>query len=278
MPKSRIILLLLGLMTVVGTMIALSMCESLREMMVAIGTTLAGICAAGGIIVALHISAREHKRAMEIHTDAAVRDEKRTKQDRIALATALFSEIHHIASRCVLDGVTWANGQIGGNPRRVRHDALKFRPFQPAVYRAMAGRLMELPPNVAHLVVRFYNAVDAIDRQVSDLRENPEDYESKGGGAVWTPSRNISPNEHLKVTARFHQVLRPALHALTELRPLVQNSDELERSLRDGDSQYLADEKVLAALDLQQTPLLAEALEIRIKWFRHHDNLKGYFY
>jgi hypothetical protein len=137
---------------------------------------------------------------------------------------------------------------------------------------------MELPPNVAHLVVRFYNAVEAADRQVRDLNENPEDHVPKGGGSVWAPSDYTSPNENLKVTARFHQALRPALHALAALRSLLQNSSDLERRLSEGDSQYLADDKVLAALGVSQAPLLCDALEQRIEWFRTHTALKQFYF
>jgi hypothetical protein len=248
-----------------------------REAMVAGGTTLAGLAAAVGIVLAWYASSREHKTAVQLHTDAATREQKREEQNKIALATALFSEIHHLASRCVLDGITWS-AHIDSSRQRLRHDALKFRPFTPAVYRAMADRLMELPPDVAHLVVRFYNSLEAADRQIRDLKENPESLQPRSGGSVYAPPDATSASENLKVTARFHQLLKPALSAMTALRPLVQDSNELERILRAGDSQYLADKNVLSALDVSEPQLLYDALEKRIEWFQNHPKLRPFFY
>lgn len=243
----------------------------LREWLVAGGTIGAAVVAAVGVIVALVVSAREHKTAVALHTDATKREKERIGNARMALATVLFVEIHNRAARCLLDGVTWATKHIDGHSSRRRVDCPKFRPFPPTVYDAVADRLTELPSDAAHDVVRFYNALHAVDRQVSDATENPEAYTDHRTGMIATELTTARENK--LIAARFHQTLLPAIEAVESLRPLVRHSNKIEERLRDADRQYLGSSQVLIALNLEEPPLLRDALRERFKWFQNHEKL-----
>jgi len=79
------------------------------------------------------------------------------------------------------------------NRARSRYDCPKFRPFPPVVYTAMAHRLTELSPDVAQRVERFYNALEAADRQIHYLNEHPQEGKFLGGSPV--RSNDIINNE-----------------------------------------------------------------------------------
>ena len=240
----------------------------------AVGTNFAAFVALVGMGLAFYMARRQLRTAVDLHRDASSREHLRAEQSRKALATALYAEIHNRSARFVLDGITWATKHVDGNIPRDRHDTQKFRPFPPVVYTSMADRLLELPPEIGHRVIRFYNALEAADSQIRNLIENPGAFYHSLGNLL--PTQKISSDESFLVTVRMHQTLQPALDALRALGAFLGDTSQLEKTLRNGDLQYLGEPTVLTALQTAAGPSLREALGVRIKWFSQHLKLSAF--
>src|SRR5205823_2856241 len=126
-------------------------------------------------------------------------------------------EIADRAARCLNDHlVPWLRFAEG---KFTAARVAKFRPVEPVVYRAVASKLGLLPPTTVFWVLQFYYRLDAIDREIGDIKQD-----FKHDIDVGTERTGL-------VAQRFRESLMPALEALERLSARVRNSAEIDRQV-----------------------------------------------
>ena len=143
-------------------------------------------------------------------------DRGRRKSDARDVSESLYNEIADRAARCLNDHlVPWCHFEKTGSMTSAR--VARFRPTEPVVYRAVAGKLGLIPPTVLFSVLQFYYRLDVINREIDDIKR---DYEHKA---------EVEVGRARLVAQRFQQSLAPALEALEKLGGAVRNSSEIDQ-------------------------------------------------
>jgi hypothetical protein len=142
-------------------------------------------------------------------------DRARRKNDARDVSESLYNEIADRAARCLNDHlVPWCQFETSGRMTSAR--VARFRPIEPVVYRAVAGKLGLIPPVALFSVLQFYYQLDTIDREIEDIKR---DYKYKA---------EVDLDRAHLVAQRFRQSLAPALEALEKLGA-VRNFSEIDQ-------------------------------------------------
>jgi hypothetical protein len=137
------------------------------------------------------------------------RREKETKD----VIESLFNEIADRGARCLNDYLKpWRNFK---NEEFKGARVAKFRPAQPVVYPSVAGKLGLIDPTTVFWVLRFYQTLDAINREIDDARTD-------------FPNDKVPSDRTRLIAQRFEQSLEPALEALERLRLNVRNYNKID--------------------------------------------------
>ena len=131
---------------------------------------------------------------------------------------SLYNEIAERAARCLNDHLIPWRDYKKENFDRAR--VAKFKPVAPVVYPGVASKLGLLHPIIASRVLLFYTALDAIEREIEDAKND-------------FPPRGKHLTEHRKklVADRFRLSLEPALDALETLSAGVRYHPEIDQQV-----------------------------------------------
>jgi hypothetical protein len=152
---------------------------------------------------------------------ALLSEQVRRSQLRQDLAQVLYVELADRVSRCCFDmEAPWGpylDRSIYEVAQMSRFRLRKFTPAEPVVYVACAPQLAVLGAGPAQAIARFYYHLEAWRRDITSML----DEEPSSGHHMEVKDINF-------LAKRFRQTLRPGLHALEALSPLVGNHLELE--------------------------------------------------
>jgi hypothetical protein len=142
-------------------------------------------------------------------------DRIRREKEKRDVSESLYNEIADRAARCLNDYLDpWRDGS-----KFTCGDAVKFRPVERVVYRAVAAKLGLLPPTTVFWVLRFYYTLDALERAIDDLKN---DFKYRA---------DITQERARFVTQRFKDTLHPALEALLRLGYEVTYYGEIDQQV-----------------------------------------------
>jgi hypothetical protein len=100
------------------------------------------------------------------HLSTRLLDYFRRKNETRDVSESLYNEIADRAARCLNDHlVPWCHFEQKGGPM-TRARVARFRPVEPVVYRAIAGKLGLIPPTALFSVLQFYYRLHVIEREI----------------------------------------------------------------------------------------------------------------
>jgi hypothetical protein len=135
----------------------------------------------------------------------------------------LYCEVSGLIARCVFDYWSPFRDYVspgGGGEVRLLEDVIKYRPPDPVFYPSMFDTLADYEPSVQVAVIQFYDAVERWRREVDTLV---------------VVGRNTFDFSYMnRLQRRLGEVFPFAMTVMLELRPLVDQSVEIDRLMFAG--------------------------------------------
>src|SRR5207244_3605558 len=145
-------------------------------------------------------------------------DSGRRQNETRDVMESLYNEIAERAARCLNDHLAPWRDYEKENFDRAR--VAKFKPVAPMVYPGVASKLGLLHPIIASRVLLFYTALDAIEREIEDAKN---DFSPR--------AKHLTEHRKKLVADRFRLSLEPALEALEALSAGVREHAEIDQQV-----------------------------------------------
>jgi hypothetical protein len=142
-------------------------------------------------------------------------DRQRRVQEIADLKASIYAEIADRAARCVSDYlVPWRDRKVTGGKPLSAEWVGKFRPMNPVVFTAIAGKLGRFDAEALIAVTQFYFRLEALSQALDSLRAECERRENL------SELLSVKPGDDGRVAVivtRLRSCFEPALRALKSL-------------------------------------------------------------
>lgn len=174
---------------------------------------LGGLIAAGAAISAAILTVIIGYWAVVLH------DGRRRKEEKADIARTLLQELADRAARCAFDfHNTWARyGVPDIMLERIDSTRLqKFLAIEPIIYPTVGAKLSLLNPEIGSTLIHFYYRLSAWNRDLSFR--------------IQVMTGPLTAKQHIELSTRLGETLRPAIAAIDALSKEVSDSDDIGRT------------------------------------------------